>query len=202
MDKLSEILHLFIEKHLMPTIIAILGTALIRVFIDENSPVFLKLGDFFLPAAFALSFLVVKILQALIQGAKRFLGRIMQNAEDSDHRITNIKRNLEEMWSFVDAQSPADREILLDFVRNGNRPYRSAGHFPYNSLFLTPTVVCRTVTRTDIDCQKVMLPNSDGTFKEHTFIPTEEIKEYKLKEDIYSLLKYSYEEYGKISHFE
>lgn len=128
-----------------------------------------------------------------------------QLKEQQEH-IDNLKRNkeremLEELWDRVDALGNDERMLIDGLLKNGNKQIGMyVTHKQYqldyfvNSTQMKKGDKCKVLMRgyfNDILMQYKSYENVyDGYYK------------YKLKDNIYELLKISKEKYGKISHFD
>lgn len=104
---------------------------------------------------------------------------------------------LTKLWEDVDSLSEDDRADLKEFLRTGNKPIpKNKRCVNSYSLFYSEWVDVQE-KRTTVNTKVTIY----STGKEEV-IPTIYTHVYKLKENIYQLLKYSQEHYGKISNFE
>lgn len=115
-----------------------------------------------------------------------------------------MKEILENVWTLVDRMIPQDRKILMEFLKNNNAPICVKGELGGNCL-LTSNYVVSTVVPND---RKVTLNDPSGVLGKkggRVFIPEMSFgiqkRQYKLRDDFYQILKYSYDNYGHISHF-
>ncbi len=114
---------------------------------------------------------------------------------------------LEALWSQVDALRPDERKVLKEFIDSGNLPIeKSSGtHYFGNSIFNSNWLISteaygeekQEIIFSD-NVNEKMIPKDSNIFIGGRTI----IKKYKLNDDIYQALKYSMDNYGRISHFE
>ena len=212
MEKLIDLLKIIAEKYLVQTVasvaLAILGVAFLPNFLDMTNKVGKTLYGVLI---FCLGFL-------LIQGAKHIY-TIAKNkvAEKNKKRLSNELRKresdeneaeaIEQLWNYVDSLGLQDRHYLTEFLKTDNQPIEVMGEaFGFGLLTNRNIVAC---TEKQQKCapaanRKVefdghlVFPPSDMQYAAH-HAPT---KLYRLKDNFFELLKYSYEKYGKISHFD
>lgn len=212
MEKLIELLKIIAEKYLIQTVasvaLAILGVAFIPNLFGMTNRVGKTLYGVLI---FCLGFL-------LIQGAKHIC-TIVKNkaAEKNKKRLSDEweKREAEkseaktiaQLWDYVDSLTPQDRHYLVGFLKTGNQPIEVMGEAFGSKLLINRSIVA--CMEKQQKCAQA--PNRKIEFEGHLVFPSPDItymtyssptKLYRLKDDFFKLLKHSYEEYGKISHFD
>ena len=198
-EALANAFKVFAEKHLIPTVISVAAAIGIILALPDNHWMVEKIGQAWVGI---LSFCVVFIaIQLVIWIAKKVKKAVQKSSnEDFLESQENAKEKmaLNELWRQVDALFPDDRELLKKFLDSGNSPYientnvfRSPGHL-LNSEWVVSSVV-KTEPETIVRTGKgIPVGQMIGR----------EMKQYKLREEIYNALKYSRDKYGRISNFE
>lgn len=126
---------------------------------------------------------------------------------NNKYKIENEKQVIEALWKNVESLSADDRELLIEFIENGNNPIeRSSGiRYSFDSLLNSKWVVSIEEYKEDEKLEFVLSEKSKG--KSIAVNPAvfyggkTTVKKYKLNDEIYKLLKYSMDKYGKITHF-
>lgn len=107
----------------------------------------------------------------------------------------NNKEALEVLWTTIDELSENDRKDIINFLNTNNEPILKGGIM--NSRLYNSSLVIKTEKRIPID-EEVVVYGTDEKVKMTRY----DTHLYKLQDSIYRALKYSLDEYGKISHFE
>ena len=209
MEKLVDLLKIIAEKHLAQTVasiaLAILGVAFLPNLLDMTNKVGKTLYGVLI---FCLGFL-------LIQGAKQiYIIAKNKAAEKNKKRLSDELRKreadeneteaIEWLWDYVDSLGLQDRYYLSEFLKTDNQPIEVMGEaFGFGLLANRNIVAC-----TDKKRKCAPTPNRKVEFEVHLAPDAPYIsysaptKLYRLKDDFFKLLKYSYDKYGKISHFD
>lgn len=207
MEKLADVLKVFLEKYFLSTIVSVAATIVIVAIRPNVFQIAEKTNEILY---FILVFCVVFLLVLLICKGFKIIRSIIQNSaarEGQNKYIENENRKaLETLWTFVDKLSAADKQTLLDFLKSNNEPIQSSAYYFGDSIFLNDRIMCETVVGTVPEDFEVPIttPKMDG----HIVMPIEHhiaqipVKKYRLKDEFFSLLKYSYQKYNRISHFE
>lgn len=201
-EALGNAIKIFIEKHLIPSIVSIAAGITTVLILPDDNWMIVKIGQVWVGIlAFAICFLVIKLLVLLAHGIKALFIKKANKEYDKKRNEEKEKEILEQLWSDVDALSPGDRKMLYVFIENENSPLEEDNGFhDYNSLFSSAWVVS-TLVPYQMDNEEK--PIGTNTYRVPiTHFINQGKKQYKLTDDIYQLLKYSKEKYGKISHFE
>lgn len=139
MEKLADVLKIFIEKHLFPTIISIAGSIISLLYITENNWILLKIGKtLFLILSFCIFFIIVQLFLRVIKVMwaefNRLKKRIKQQKDDQEDMIENINE-------LVDRLCPEDKALLVSFLKNGNKPLISFESFDFEGLLCNHFIV-------------------------------------------------------------
>ena len=202
-EALGNSIKAFIEKDLVPSIISLAAGIITVLILPEDNWMVEKVGTVWIGVlAFALCFLLVKLLVVIAKFVKKRAIKRANKQYDLERDKEEEKEAIEKLWQSVDALSPGDRQTLKLLIENNNTPIEeSSGCFyDFGSLFMSNWIVSTTVPYEFEDQDNQPVLNSNGipiaNFMNHGK------KLYKLKDDVFQMLKYSKEKYGKISNFE
>ena len=181
-EKLLDLLKIFLEKYLVPTVIAIVLSFITYYITPTDNKLLVKftIGGYAV-FLFCAWFLCIEFVIWLIQKIQYHNYSKTVEQQSKQLQARELQEDLELLWTEVDSFSLSDYKLLLQFVKTENKPYFSSGVF-YGNCLLNSEWVHKTVSKPE----KSVLGNY----------------QYILRNDIYRLLKYSYQKYGKISHFE
>ncbi len=183
MEALGSALKVFAEKHLIPTVLSLLVGSIIYSTTPTDFWFLIKLTKFgFWLFASGCVFIIIQLLLCLKNriGSARYHNYLRRSNNEYNKRET--QQALNQLWQFIDGFDQEDRDYLKKFVENKNKPIKIRGfrHYSYCKLFASDNIV-----------------NKQSGYDEMGSYTM-----YKLKEDFYQLLNYSYETYGKISNFD
>lgn len=207
MEKLADVIKIFLEKYFLSTIISVAATIVIVAIRPNTFQIAEKTNEILY---FILVFCLVFLLVLLIGKTSKMIRSNIRNStarKEHDKYIENENRKaLETLWTFVDKLSATDKQALLDFLKSNNAPFESSAHYFGDSIFLNDKIMCETIVGTVPEEFEAPIrnPNLSG----HIVMPIERhimqipVKKYKLKDEFFALLKYSYQKYNRISHFE
>lgn len=177
-EKLIESLNIFLEKHLIPTVISIVSAIATLLFLPSKFWMIQKIGKylfFFLVAGVV--FLIVQLVIALAKGIGQLRYKSYINTEYHKHKNSEALENLDAWLSYVDGLPPEDRQLIVKFIQTGNQPIVERGYRMYNPDSIHSS---EYILKTQ---------NADGS------------KLIKLNDRFYQLMKAIYEDRGSISHF-
>lgn len=180
-DGLGEALKVFLEKHLMPTVISIVTAIIALLALPQDYWMIEKIEKhlFFVLIA-GLVFVAIQCLVHLWKIIKQMKRSINNSKEYMEMKAREIQENLDKWLSFGDKLPPEDRELVRQFLRTGNKPIveKRASYRIYkdNSIYNTNAIVTTT--------------NSDGD------------RLIKLDDRFYETMTRIYEDRGSISHFD
>lgn len=202
-EALGNSIKAFVEKDLIPSIGSLAAGIITVLLLPEDNWMIVKLGTAWMGVlAFALCFLIIKLIVVLAKAVKKRAVKHANKQYDLKRDAEREKEAIMNLWEAVDALSPGDRQMLQLFLSNGNTAIEESGacFHDYGSLFTSNWIVSTMVPFEfdNQDCQPVL--NGNGIPVAH-FV-NQGKKLYKLKDDVFQLLKYSKEKYGKISNFE
>lgn len=198
----ANIIKVFVEKHLKATVIAFAIACFAYVKLPADNEFIARLGDWFIPACTAVSFVVVQVISMLFRWGAASVRRQRSKKDLKQIQDEELHDSMEHLWSFVDLLSPEDRDNLRVFLATCNKPIRNGERYP-NGLFRSDYVHSRVVPIEELDFTTENVTMMDGTVKQMVLRPVESsVKEYRLTDSFYRTLKYSHDNYGRISHFE
>lgn len=179
MEKISEIFKIFLEKHFMPTVISLVGSAIIYAFTSDKFWLierFSKLGYYLFCTG--VIFILIQFLVWICSNKKE---KKESQEIDKFYKRKTMQINLERLWDFVDSLCDEDIKYLKNFLKNKNVPIVVRGNqfYTYGRLFTSTYIISK-----------------EGFDNEGRYV------KYILTSDFYEFLKFSAEEYGKIGHFE
>lgn len=199
----NKILEIVVESYLFSALIALAGAIVIAFLVPDYLKISEKIGK---TLYFTLALIVLFLIAESIKALGKFLFKKYSNNKFEKKEIKeNNDRVLEDLWSFVDGLSLQDRELLIDFLKSNNEPIEIRGCIVGNTILNNPKLVVSTVCDTNV---KVNIGNVECLDDKEVIgiahFPMNssfQKKEYKLSPDFYKLLKYSYENENRISHF-
>lgn len=213
-EKLADLLTIFLEKYLVPTVIAIIMSFVTYYFIGDSNPFLVKFKiTGFLIFTFCIWFLIIyfliQIVKYIIKGISWIIKSVKNYFEEKKSKLQQEQAEKEEeakvleiLWSSVDSLSSDEYKLLLNFIDTENKPYCEEGTrigsrlFSYNWFYKTEITPAKQIPI------KVNRNDTKGmiAFSAHETVSA--TYGYILKDEIYQLIKYSLEKYGKISHFD
>lgn len=204
MEKLGEVLKIFIEKHLMPSVISIAGSIITLLFISDSSWILLKIGKIlFLCLAFCIYFIIVQLITKLYitftTKLYRTNSREKQNKEELEDLIDYIN-------GFVDGLIPQEKEILNGFIKNENKALIAYERISlgYSGLLDNTKIINASTYPGDlnsIDWSRYWVTSELEESIHSGFYPIGNFKQYRIKDDYFSDFKLVYENRGKLGNF-
>lgn len=206
MEKILDLVKIFFEKHLIPTVLSVIGAILSIAYLPKDNWMIIRLGDLITGVlVFCAYFVIIEFIIWIANFIKKQHIKNKSNRRRIEQNIINNKETLELLWGFVDNLSPDDYDCLIEFIKTNNQPVERAGEFGGHGCLFASNCIVSTVkkpptpenekrdVKTDNGLTRVAFPN---------MIYTPAIKQYKLKDDFFEILKYSFTVYGGISHFD
>lgn len=210
MDKIIDIAKVFFEKYFITSILSIILMFVIYFYTPVDSLIIEKFTlHGYLIFLFCLSFIILYALYRyfvipIIKLIKRNIYSYKENKELINNKYEDMKKMCEQLWEIVDKFSYEDYEFLIRFIENDNQPIRLKS-IPYGSRLLNnPNWIHKTEVKPSQDYVENIIRSSDFKSTAHRlpqFTRLSPEYEVKLKKEIFTLLKYSMNEYGKICHF-
>ena len=207
MEKLTEIIKLFLEKYFVPSMISIpITTIIAAIFPDILSIKSQTNLAMYVVAIFCVVFIIVWTIQNAAKGIWHKYIEHKNRIFQKNQMQAGFQNQIKMLWSYVDTLNPSDKEVLFRFIHTHNEPVTSTEMYFGNSIFDNEDIM--NVTIKEVQTQPVEYHAHKSQFtKEHICMPIirppieTTVKMYKLKDDFFRLLKYSYEHYHQISNF-
>lgn len=202
MEKFADVLKLFLEKHLVPTMVSIVGAIVLQLMMS-NSWIVESIGEklFFL-LAFCSIFLLWKLLISIFSSL--FITIKVSQSATFEHEKSN-EEAINILNEFVDSLSPSDKDILLTFISNGNRILISPERYTNcDNLLDNPRVVNKTIfagSTQNIDESKHWLDPSLCDTLRQGFRPASTLYQYRIKDTVFAFFRSAYQRNGKLGNF-
>lgn len=201
-NAIGEVLKSFLEKRLMPTIIAVMLMCLGLYFTPDDFSVLVKLEKpLYALLLFTVCFIVVSLIHYLIFLVRKGVRSVREKLYYANQKKGYERDTLEQMWNFIDSLSPVEYDIIVKFLKTKNKPIQFKG-IPLDSGLFTSNYVISSKIGAVTD---VKPPKNDSHNVMQQIIMEQsmykQINMYKLNPKIYNNLLYSIEHYGKICNF-
>lgn len=177
-NAIGESLKIFIEKHLIPTVVSVVVAILAFLVLPADYWVVEKLGkSCFLILVAGIIFLVIQLLIAIVKGIRHLCYKADLARQCRENNQKKNKEAEEDWLSFGDKLSPDDRALIIRLLDNDNKPEIVHGSVWHSSgsIFNTNLII--------------QTQGHNG----YTL--------YKLDERAYQALKSIYKQRGSITHF-
>ena len=178
MDSLGEALKIFLNKHLIATILSIVISFLFNLVLPNDYWMITKLGiNAFRIFVFCICFIFIQLIIWIIKKIKKLFLHYTLKKEHQKYEKCKIKNNIRNWRNAADKMTPQDRDAICKLLKNNNTPIPSSDFsiFDFYSIYNTQYVH--------------KSKNSDG------------IEMVKLTHECYEIFSYIYEEYGMIGNF-
>lgn len=210
MEKIADLLKIFADRHLIPSTASLAVSILCVAFLPEALGISNSVGKFFYGVLiFCLSFLLLQFVKYVVKVFKGMIARkAKRRAEDKENKQNEQakeKESLEKLWKYVDSLSPQDKNYLRVFLKNENQPIELIYEEQGWGLLSNKKIVVSTEKTTraqfnntmELDGRQIYIPNTMDYDAGYSYTTL-----YKLSDDFYDLLRYSYDKYKRISHFD
>lgn len=203
---ITELCKVFAEKHLIPSVISFTCAIAILLYLPNDYWMITKIGKFlFFILVSGLIFLAMQLIVFCYKKIVECNYGHKQKERYIHSALKNEKNDMEGLWTVVDKFNPDDRYLINEFLENGNAPIeRSSGSRYFGNSLLASDWVVSTEEYGEEEQPVIISEHLKG--KAMPLFPIgigrAIVVKYKLRDDIFSFLKYSKEKYGKISHFE
>lgn len=206
MENFAQVLKIFIEKHLIPSVISVAGAIITLLLLPEDNHIIQKLGKLlFIILAFCIYFLLIQSLLITGNSIRKAIKYIQQRNVEIKQQKEENQNAIEETHRFFDRLDQEAKDLLLGFIKNGNKILLN---FSMNHEFLLLQIMNFTDFKGDlrkIDKNHYWFTN---TLKEVMLETTADddneifgLKQYKIKDEIFRQLEYIYKKEGKLGHF-
>lgn len=207
MEKLADVLKLFLEKYFVSTLISITISILI-VAIEPNILLISEKTNekLYFILVYCMVFLIVLLIRKTHKTVCSKIEHFKARKQYQEYVEIENRKAVETLWTFVDTLSIPDKKALFNFLRTNNTPIESSATYFGDSIFNNSNIMYETMVESieEEPCRSITNPPKKGLVYIPIERPTQSIpvKRYKLNDEFFSLLKYSYEKYKRISHFE
>lgn len=194
-------LNSIVDKHLIPGVISIIAMVSVYSITPSDNTTLVSVGStLFLLLIFCIAFVIVELMIFLFGRFKTMRSEASNKRENEVYVGRSARENLERLWTYVDTLSPSERKLLGEFVESDNKPYVENGdvYHAHDTLLNSNVIHKRRMHKNSNESTEYVTDNKIRNLFEGNNVYTE----YVLEENFYRLLKYSKENYGKISHFE
>ncbi len=178
MDSLGETLKIFLNKHLIATILSITISLLFNLILPNDYWMIKKLGiNAFRVLTFCICFIFIQIIIWTIKKVKKLLDGYITKKENAKFERQKVASNIKSWRNAADKMTPQDREAIVVLIKNHNTPILNFNFSIYDVYSIYNTqYVHKTKT-------------SDG------------IEMVKLTDECFEIYSYIYEKYGMIGNF-
>ena len=195
-EKIVDILKTFFEKHFLPSLLSVVITGIVYFITPNDFAILIKLEkNFYLLVIFCLSLLIIEILIISIRKLNNIVYYLKEKKKYND-RI--IQENINYLYDLLDSLSPEEFDLVEYFVNNNNQYVTS--HIDYvNNKYNFDTIF--NSRRYKIKEDEIVSINPYHIEKRCSYKKGDYVNQFKLKEDIYEILKYLKKKTGKIYRF-
>lgn len=196
MREFFDFIKTLIEKYGLKSLIAFVLSIFTVTVIPKAWIEKLPFNDTSIYWAIGVSFAIwLIILHCIILIFRKINNKISYSIYKEKSNKENNKEALEALWTTIDELSENDRKDIINFLNTNNEPISKGGII--NSRLYNSNLVIKTEKRIPVD-EEVIVYGTDEKVKMTRY----DTHLYKLQDSVYNALKYSLDEYGRISHFE
>ena len=196
MEKLLDLLKLFLEKHLIPAVVSAAIALLITAYTPQETMLYMHLGQsLYILFLFCLTFAVVKFIIWMTKVIIKKINEAIDNKQEKENE-------LEKLWDIIDDLSISEKRMITQFLNTKNTTVRGNGqHWRSSYLYISSELefLIDSTSVPRMDDVKNTENNAQQKYGYNVDLYPDIM--YKLKEHYYNLLRYSYKKYGRISHF-
>lgn len=208
MDKFADVIKLFIEKHLIPTVISITGAIITLLIVPEDNWVIVKIGRLSVGIlAFCVCFLVIQLMIKIVKGIKKGISNVNEvNYRLKQNELKN-QEAINQLNEFVDQLTPEDKNILITFIKNGNKiliTYDRMGFGGFNSLLDNSNIMNIAIYNgdiSDIDTTRYWITSDLEQTLSQGMKLVGGFKQYKIKDSYFHDFELVYKTTGKLGNF-
>jgi hypothetical protein len=208
MDKFADVIKIFIEKDLIPSVISIAGALITLLIMPEENWIIVKIGKLSVSVlSFCICFLAIQLFVKIISGMKKAASNVNEfNYRMKRNEIEN-QEAINQINEFVDQLAPEDKEILLTFIKNGNKiliAYDRMGFGSLNSLLDNTNIMNITSYDgdiSDIDTTRYWITSDLEQTLNQGMRLVGGFKKYKIKDSFFHDLELVYKTTGKLGNF-
>ncbi len=196
MSAFFDFIKMLIERYGLKSLIAFVFSIFTVTVIPKTWIEKLPFDDTSIYWAIGVSFAIwLIILHYIILIFRKINNKISYSIYKEKFNKENNKEALEVLWTTIDELLENDRKDIINFLNTNNEPISKGGII--NSRLYNSNLVIKTEKRIPID-EEFIVYGTDEKVKMTRY----DTHLYKLQDTIYKALKYSLDEYGRISHFE
>ena len=196
MEKLLDLLKLFLEKHLIPAAVSAAIALLITAYTPQETMLYMRLGQsLYILFLFCLTFAVVKFIIWMTKVIIKKINETINNKQEKENE-------LEILWDIIDGLSISEKRMIMQFLNTKNTPVRENWiplEIYYSRIPSKFELLVDSTSVPRMDDIKNIENNAQQEYGYNADLCPDRM--YKLKEHYYNLLRYSQKKYGRISHF-
>lgn len=206
MDKLAECLKIFLEKHLIPSVIAITGAIVTILMLENDNWMVIKLGNTLIEVLFfCIYFLGVEFILKIVSFTRKFKVKIQDSRYYVDKQRKENDKVIDEINNYIDSLIPKDKQLLIGFIENKNKILLSINGFhSYDSLLMNSSIINSSIfdgNINEIDNDRYWIDPLVSSMWSDGMYPLQGYMQYKLKENVYHDLCLIHKQRGKIGNF-
>lgn len=201
MDNFFEIIKILIDKHFIPTITTFVLTISTHLLLLNNNILIVELGNVtYYIFLFCFWFLIIQLFILIFS---KFRESLINKRIDTQEQ----KDCIEKVNEYFDSLSEENKNIILTFLKNGNKPMIDYGrgyisditNLLNNSNLFNSTNYAGSFTSINKEYYWIS-PDLERSINSGSIFPCR-LVQYKIKDDIYQLLIYLYKKYHKLGNF-
>lgn len=207
-EKLLDAMKIFLEKYLIPTVLAVVLTFVTYYKTPEDFDMLMKFTvigycAFSFCIWFLLIYFTIWIMRVIIKGIKSIIEKAEEKEKHNKWLLEDEEKTLEALWTYVDKLSIPDYKLLVQFLETENQPHTDNGIY-FGDCLLNSSLVHRSLVEEEKKepIKSVSGANAGNRILFPMYETSSAKYRYILKKEIFEILKYSKKKYGKISHFE
>lgn len=202
MNELALVFGKIVDRYMISSLLSIVISSVLLIFIKEDNIFIIEYGK-------VISFVVLWISILLILEMLKYLlyfvrlKSVKRNVVSVNEKLV-IDKNIEIMMYQIDEMSVADKGLLYNFLETDNEPIIRIGNTFYASDSLLSSNWVHSsahIVEFDSDAESQPVDNLNRV-NSILIAPNNSKKKYRLKNDIFMMLKYIYQEKKKLSHFD
>lgn len=208
MDKFADVIKLFIEKHLIPSVISITGAIITLLIMPEDNWIIVKIGRLSVGIlAFCICFLVIQLMIKIVKGIKKGISNVNEFNDRLKQNESENQETINQLNEFVDQLTPEDKNILITFIKNGNKiliAYDRMGFGGFNSLLDNSNIMNIAIYNgdiSDIDTTRYWITSDLEQMLNQGMRPVGGFKQYKIKDGFFHNFELVYKTTGKLGNF-
>ena len=169
-------LKVFLEKHFISTVLSLVLSGIVFLITPKDHWIIQRITE--IGYYFIIAGVIFLVIQLIIFVYRKVSNKNIIKKHDNER----LEEGLENLWLYVDKLHESDKEILNNFINNGNKPYEVTGECYYSP--------------------ESVLENEKLVHHRTIFRNSGPVHQYVMDKEFYAFLMYSKEKYGKICHFE